>query len=316
MNSRVSACLSLCILVLETTGFETQAQERYLSEVFSSYQLQADIKYGESVDVGGTVKSLLLDVYTPPPYDTIPFRPLIVFIHGGGFQSNDKVGPFSTSWLTRFAQHGYTCASINYRLGIGPSRSNVAYFEALYRAIQDGKAAVRFLRQNARQYGVDTSRIYVTGTSAGSITAIHMAYLDQNEVPSFIDPERSGTLEGTSGNPGYSSKVHGVINNWGCIVDWKWIQKGDVPIYNVHGLDDKTVPNDSSFDYHGMKYGSQIIYSRAKEVGIPTGLRKFANTGHTLDMNSSKMDSAFTDMNAWLYTILKKGSVNSRSPSQ
>ena len=52
-------------------------------------------------------------------------------------------------------------------------------------------------------YGVDTSQIFVTGSSAGSKTALHMAYLDQSEVPSFINTSQLGTLEGNSGNPGF-----------------------------------------------------------------------------------------------------------------
>ena len=69
--------------------------------------------------------------------------------------------------------------------------------------------------------------------------------------------------------------------------DWRWIQTGDVPVYCVHGTSDDTVPFDSSFSYHGFKYGSTIIHERALQLGIRTGLRLFYNTGHTLDNSSA-----------------------------
>ncbi|MGE5498378.1 MAG: T9SS type A sorting domain-containing protein, partial [Syntrophothermus sp.] len=113
-----------------------------------------------------------------------------------------------------------------------------------------------------------------------------------------------GPLEGTSGNPGYSSKVQGVVNCWGAIWDWKWIGKGDVPVYNVHGTADSTVPYDSSYDYHGFKYGGKIVYEAALKQGVITGWRPFYNTGHTLDNSTVKQDSAFLDINAWLFNII------------
>jgi hypothetical protein len=58
-------------------------------------------------------------------------------------------------------------------------------------------------------------------------------------------------------------------------------------------------------------YGSKFIYERAKNLSLPAGLRTFANTGHTLDDNKTKQDSAYKDFSAWLYTILKAPSTTS-----
>ncbi len=67
-------------------------------------------------------------------------------------------------------------------------------------------------------------------------------------------------MEGNSGNEGYSSKVNGVMNCWGALIDYSWIRKGDVPLFNAAGTLDKTVPYDSSFDYHGFKYGPYTLF--------------------------------------------------------
>jgi lysophospholipase L1-like esterase len=75
-------------------------------------------------------------------------------------------------------------------------------------------------------------------------------------------------------------------------------------LFNVAGTSDKTVPYDSSYDYHGFKYGAMIMYHRALSLGIPTGYRPFINAGHTLDNNKTKQDSALQDIVKWLFTRL------------
>ncbi len=53
----------------------------------------------------------------PPAADTASNRPLVVFIHGGGFKDGDKVSNFGTLVCGGLARRGYVAASINYRLG-------------------------------------------------------------------------------------------------------------------------------------------------------------------------------------------------------
>ena len=138
---------------------------------------------------------------------------------------------------------------------------------------------------------------------------MHLAYLRPENVPEYITANL-GSLEGGSGNEGYSSKVHAVVNCWGAMMDYHLIKKGDVPLFNVCGLKDKTVPFDSSFSYHSFNYGSLILYNRALSEGIPTGYRPFDNTGHTLDNNKLKQDSAYQDIAQWLYTRYKASYLN------
>jgi acetyl esterase/lipase len=112
-------------------------------------------------------RPLHLDLYEPPGPRTA--RPLIVYIHGGGwaFGQPRQSGAFS-NWpgvLALMASRGYAVASVEYRL------SSEAPFPA---AIQDVKAAIRWLRANARQYGIDPRHVGVWGGSAGG----HLAALD------------------------------------------------------------------------------------------------------------------------------------------
>jgi lysophospholipase L1-like esterase/dienelactone hydrolase len=296
----------VCTVVCLNTGlFAQETNIRYKNEVFSVLDSFVNVQYGSVVNLKGEQENLILDIYAPGA-DSLKKRPLMIFIHGGGFQNNNRVGAFSKMICEGLAKRGYVTATIDYRLGIAKSKSNTDYFEAMVRAVQDAKAAVRFFKQYGKKYGVDTSQIFVMGSSAGSKTAMHLAYLDEQEIPANIDINKMGGLEGNSGNPGYSSKVAGVVNCWGALINYKWINKGDVPMFNVSGTADLTVPYDSSYDYHGFKYGGSILYEHMLSLGIPTGWRPFYGAGHTLDNKKNKQDSAYKEIAAWLFTRLRK----------
>ncbi len=291
----------MCLLFSITSA---QPSHRPLSSpLYGQVNVESDILYGQSIGVNDSIVNLLLDVYTGTG-DTAQQRPLVLFIHGGGFKNGNKVLKMSKLFCSRFAKCGFVAASINYRLSQS-IRSNDEYFAAMIHAVQDAKAAVRFFRKNAVRFMIDTSKIFVMGTSAGAITALHMAYLDQNEFPTSVDVKKTGTLEGNSGNPGYSSAIHGVINCWGAMADFRWIQNGDVPVFNIHGVNDSTIAFDSSYSYKAFKYGSTVIHDRALKVRVKSGLRLFYQTGHTLDNDPVKQDSAANDITDWLSKIIQ-----------
>ncbi len=296
--------LSLLGLFLLNPLF-AQKSLRYKNQVFGQIDSTLNIPYGTSKNIQGEQATLYLDFYAPHA-DTLKKRPIVVFVHGGGFVNGDKRTGYSRIVSENLTRRGFIVGSINYRLGIEEPKSNVSYFEAMIRAVQDAKAAVRFFRKHADAYGVDTTKIYLAGGSAGAMTALHAAYLDQKEVPGFIDLAKNGLMEGTSGNEGFSSKVHGVLNFWGSMVNYAWINQGDAPLFNVHGTADKTVPFDSSFSYHGFSYGSQILFERALHEGIPTGIKLSENLGHTLDNNKVAIETSLNEVGQFLYALVNK----------
>lgn len=280
------------------------AQKRFINPNFQKIDSIKGVPYGAAKNMKGENEKLLLDIFQPVG-DTIKKRPLLLFIHGGGFQNGFRTSAYSTRVCYYFAKLGYVTASISYRLGVEEPKGDQQYQEAMYRAQQDGKAAIRFFRRYADQYGIDTSQLFITGSSAGSMTCLAMAYMSANQVPTLIDTAKWGSFDGESGNPGYSSRVHGVMNAWGSMPSATWIQPGEPPLFNVSGTVDKTVPYDSSFAYHSFKYGGYILFQRCLSLGISTGWRPFYSTGHTLDNNAIKQDSAIHSMSQWLYTQLR-----------
>jgi para-nitrobenzyl esterase len=246
---------------------------------------------------------LKFDLYEPS-IDTQARRPLIIYLHGGSFQSGERTDSEAVLFSRYFAKRGYVTASSSYRLGISNLTDPVAYAEAIYRAIQDARSVVRYFRANATQYRIDTSRIYIGGGSAGSIAAIHAAYLQPDYYPNIIDSSKLGGLD-SADNIGYSSKVHGVVNAFGAIMDTTWITSNSAPIVSIHGVDDPTVPYKYANFGQFSLFGSYYIHQRALNVGIKTRLQAFANTGHGfLPGDSGKVDTTFRVIRDFLYQLV------------
>jgi len=122
------------------------------SETYRESEEIFDLAYA-SID-GIDPSYLSLDLYLPVRDLTHPV-PLVVWFHGGGFTGGDKA---PARFYGTFAS-GYAVASVNYRL------EQVAKFPA---QAHDAKAAIRWLRAHATEYGYDPDNIFAWGASAGA----------------------------------------------------------------------------------------------------------------------------------------------------
>lgn len=100
-----------------------------------------------------------LDLYVPEGDELFP---LLIIVHGGGFVSNDARSKQARFMYEYFRDQGYVCASINYRL------ADEGYYPT---AIEDVKAAIRFLGQHGQDYGYDIQQVAIFGESAGGYLA-------------------------------------------------------------------------------------------------------------------------------------------------
>jgi acetyl esterase/lipase len=275
MNARLSLT---GILVFATAALLQAAEKPKAKQVAKpalppGTQVQRDLEY-----IPGGHARHKLDLYLPAKADH-PL-PLVVWIHGGGWQNGSKE---STPALFLLAK-GYAVASINYRL------SQHAIFPA---QIEDCKAAIRWLRANAKKYGLDAKHVGVWGASAGGhLVALLGTSGDVKE------------LEGTGGNLDQPSRVQ-------CVVDWfgptdfskmggwqdkpdspmaklvggpvrdymekaakanpiTYISKDDAPMLIMHGTDDKTVPMNQS----------ELLDEALRKAGVETTLIRVAGNGH------------------------------------
>ena len=142
-------------------------------EVPDNIEAITDIEYSNA---GG--KSLMLDIYRPK--DSPEALPLLVFIHGGGWEGGKRSDYLM--YLIHFAQNGYVTTTISYRL----------IADAPYPACaEDVRDAVRWLSVNGDKYGYDPQRIALIGGSAGGHLALLGAYGWDNANPGKDTIEKS-----------------------------------------------------------------------------------------------------------------------------
>ncbi len=300
------------------SGFKAQAQcdgNRYLNYIFNEVQVTSDVPYGENLKFDGTNQVLSCDIYEPVG-DNVSNRAAVIVAHGGFFLSGSKTGPDVVPICQRLAKMGYVAISIQYRLGINVTADLAGPMtEAVMRGVQDGKAAVRFLRKtvavDGNPYNIDPNEIYIAGSSAGGYIALHMAYLDEMaELPAFVNtsnPGLAGELEGESGNPGYPSDVKAIVNICGAIGDTAWIQPGDEPALLFHGTNDQTVPYGSAMQYaFGIAPvlevdGSASINEKMNQVGLEHCFEIYEGLDHVPHAsNAAILDTTMSIMSNFL----------------
>ena len=115
--------------------------------------IEPDIAYRK-----GKSEAWKLDLVRPKAKSKNP-RAAIVFVHGGGWRSGDKRTGYFMRGAIEYAQKGYVCITVNYRL---------IKETPMPSSIEDVKCAVRWLRSNAKKYNVDPKRIGAYGNSAGA----------------------------------------------------------------------------------------------------------------------------------------------------
>ncbi|MAY06370.1 MAG: carboxylesterase, partial [Verrucomicrobiales bacterium] len=127
--------------------------EELLKSAPKDVMIEPDITYRK-----GKSEAWKLDLVMPKAKSKEP-RAAIVFVHGGGWRSGDKRAGYFMRGAIEYAQKGYVCITVNYRL----------IAEApMPASIEDVKCAVRWLRANAKKYNVNPKRIGAYGNSAGA----------------------------------------------------------------------------------------------------------------------------------------------------
>ena len=127
--------------------------------------LEPDIAYAEHDGV-----ALLADLYRPEGLIAVP---VLVAVHGGGFQAGDR--KFYRHWGPFLARLGYAVFAIEYRL----MKPGAGTFP---QAVCDCRAAVQFVRANARGLGLDPDRIGMIGDSAGAHLSALVALAGEEEL--------------------------------------------------------------------------------------------------------------------------------------
>jgi pectinesterase len=223
-------CFLLLAFIL--TGLTTFAQKALKDTSFTPYQAwikikkdfpnativypqlpvgviaQKDIIYATLHDTLSGKREMHLDLFRPKKQGKYP---ALIMIHGGGWRSGNK--SMQVPMAQQIASKGYITVCVEYRLSI----------EALYpAAVYDIKAAIRYLRSNAKKYNIDPDKIAISGSSAGGQLASLIGTTDTIR-----------KFDGNIGNLSTSAKVQAIID--------------------MDGVLDFTDPNESAKDINPSK---------------------------------------------------------------
>lgn len=236
---------------------------RYSTPIFPSGEVDvlSGLVYGSAIDHRGVTIDLLLDLYVPPD-DEITERPLILFVHGGGFSGGSR-SSFATHAMN-YARRGFVVASIDYRLR--PNDTPAEQLVAALQAIDDAMESVRWLKANAPTYGIDPDRIAALGSSAGGAIVLGVGHA--------ADLTPGGPLSG------YSPTVTAVVSTGAhltpglAVIDF---EPTDAPSMMFHYEQD-TSQGQATWDY------AYQTCAAIRDAGPPCDFIKQPGSGHTIPM--------------------------------
>jgi poly(3-hydroxybutyrate) depolymerase len=289
----------ITIFIITLFAFSTSAQlctndSRFTNATyFTDGQIssQLNVNYGNAVDWQGNNVALKLDAYYPTlSIDTLPLRPLILMVHGGGLIGGDKIN--YTRVCKEFAKRGFVAITINYRLGLNCNTDTISEEKAKYRAQQDINAAFRYVSANASILRVDTSWMFIGGGSAGSVASLGVVYISQSEWNTFTPILQTllGNLNSSGNSLTNTFNIKGVFNDWGAMLKTSMQPAEMLPMVSFHGDADSTVAIDSTFGggcIHVEKsYGSRAMHNLLLANGVCSDLSVKPGGGHGVYQDS------------------------------
>ncbi|MDO5577298.1 MAG: carboxylesterase family protein, partial [Fibrobacter sp.] len=304
---------ALAAILLFIGTISTGADTRYVDQVFPEIEVKT-ITYRTAQDYSGKDIELKMDIYEPKN-DAQKNRPVVVVLFGGAFMTGNKDDTtFSVPVSEYFAKKGYVAAAINYRVGFNFNITNLdptGITKAAYRGIQDTKAAVRFLKANAKNYNVSTEEIFLCGYSAGAIIALNQALLTEEMFLEIADTAGLGPLE-TGDNLSFSSSFKASAGFAGAVIDTGMITtQTATPMICIHGTNDQTVPygagNPFSMPALPQVFGSSVIYNVSKRLDINCKLVTYEGKDHQFVSDKKLLASSVDSVSQFFASLITSG---------
>lgn len=250
-------------------------------------------------------RDLHLDIFSPKKKGKYP---ALIMVHGGGWRAGDKA--LQVPLAQKLAAKGMVTICVEYQL----------LQEAKYpAAVFNIKSAIRWMRANADQYGIDVDKIAVSGCSAGGQLALLVGLTNGVEA-----------MEGNQGNSGFSSKVQAIIDLDGVVdfmaplslnlnrkpdsPDVQWLggtfyEKPEIwkeasPIFWANEKSCPILFVNSGFPrFHA---GQDELVGMMKDWGIYNEVHKFDIQLHTFWLFEPWIDQTVDYMNNFLTKVLNK----------
>ncbi len=285
----ILAAMMFCALSVHAQPSETGSWTVQLS---SQYRVVTNITYSVANNY-----ECKLDVYARRG---VP-APTLIFIHGGGWVAGTKDD--ATLGIIPFLEMGFSVVNVGYRL------ANISPAPA---AVEDCRLALRWVHKHAKEYGFDTTRIVITGGSAGGHLALMTGMLYQEagfDAPKEWDqlPRNLATaaIINFYGITDVADLLSGK-NRQQYAVSWigsqengvsvakrvsplTYVRKGLPPILTIHGDRDQLVPYE-----HAVR-----LHEALDKAGVQNTLLTIPGGGHG-GFSSDEMMRIFTTIRAFL----------------
>ena len=224
--------------------------------------------------------SLDLDLFVPDNNTSLK-TPLVIYVHGGGFSGGDRTGGHN---LAKYLfNKNIACASISYSLYMkGKDFGCKGVLSEKIKAIQIAASqlwlATDYLIKKSDEINIDTTKVFIAGSSAGAETILHASYWDRKEMQLFehkLDKE---------------FKYAGAISGAGAIMDLNLITKTNmIPMLFFHGDKDRLVPYATAAHHYCppnssgwlMFFGSLSIAQHLHSLNESFQLITFEGGGHS-----------------------------------
>ena len=250
----------ICLIVFFVLPYSSLAQ-RYLDETFES-TTRKTVVYLEKPG-----EKLAMDIIAPAN-DTERNRPVLLYVHGGGFSGGKRDHPNHIKFCETLAKKGYVAITMSYSLvmkGKSFSCDQLAdvKIKTFRSAARDIAYATRYLIDNKSALGINEEQIVLAGSSAGAEAVLHAAYWKatwQKDGNAILDND---------------FRYGGVISMAGAIVDEKLVTAASaIPTQLFHGTCDNLVPYATAphhyCDYEQPGYlilhGAQSIADRLNQL--------------------------------------------------
>jgi dienelactone hydrolase len=224
--------------------------------------------------------SLDLDLFLPdnPSQGDVP---LVIYVHGGGFSTGERSSGHNLA--KHLVKNNIACASITYTLymkdkSFGCDGILSEKIKAIRIAASQLWQATDYLIQKREQYYLDTSRIFIAGTSAGAEAVLHAACWDRSSMQLY--------RQALPGEFEYA----GVISGAGAIMDLNLITaENKLPMMFFHGDEDPLVPYATASHHYCpphssgwlMLFGSYSIAEHLRSLNGTYSLTTFRDGGHS-----------------------------------
>ncbi|MEM9389527.1 MAG: alpha/beta hydrolase fold domain-containing protein, partial [Bacteroidota bacterium] len=221
-------------------------------------------------------RDLQMDIYQPTA-DTKKDRPVLLYVHGGGFAGGARDQPEIIDFCKNMARRGIVAVSMSYTLvmkgkSFGCDQAAANKLDAFQSVSNEIVAASNYLIENKEELRINTSQVVLAGSSAGAEAVLHVAY--QNKARATLPSDFA---------------YAGVVSMAGAIHDVNLINaETAIPTQLFHGTCDDLVPygtaphhycNEGEAGYL-ILHGAQTITQKLQDLNIGYYLVTACNDNH------------------------------------